>query len=152
MKKYRKLYLKIDKAPESIKELLSMLYSVDMNNKYIHYKGSAITYSNKGLTTIQCVEKKARSIQDIIRLCQTYFPDVEIKEIFTNLLKFKNGGFHLAPIYCGTIRKANINWSSYTPVMWSFSKYRGIGDYSWKDVLDTLGINTSEKIKSFYLS
>ena len=80
------IYLKEfrEKPPDSIEELITVFQTYKHSNGY-DYIGSRETYSNPECTKIECYGGRYRSIDALVELSRTYFPDITEKEIFTSL-------------------------------------------------------------------
>jgi len=98
------------------------------------------TYFNKG--AIHCHIYRHRSVEDFIKLCKRYFPDVTLKNCFEFLyikeLEYDEKGFRQHLGYCPNIKKYNFRGLT-------SSKYaNSIKDYKLKDLCPSIGIRVSE--------
>jgi len=93
-KKMNKIYLKLDKKPKTVRELLKILYCFNLNeNQFVDYWAigpkSMPTFSDKECTKIQCGRNKNRSFKDVYIICKTYFHNVSEKKVFLEMLTLK---------------------------------------------------------------
>lgn len=105
------IYLKLDKPPESIEGLLRSLFNSFGDGNWI--KGVA-TYKEPECINIQCSYNKLRSIDEVIELVKTYFPDAAIKEILFYIIIMifvRNNKVHYLYVSnCCTIYKSVIGY------------------------------------------
>lgn len=97
--------------PENIKDIFYRLISLKEDNSTVYSKNGFHCYSGRN-----------RSIDDFIKLCKNYFPNVSVKEILKTLENHLNDeidegiSYHKYRIvaYCPNIKKNNFWRSSYT--------------------------------------
>lgn len=99
------IYVKFEK-PETLKEFLTLLFSYSEDRCL----KSVTTYHDKECTTIQCREGKNRSIDDVLEIVNTYYPDVKIEELcqvlFNLKIKHNNTEYTLYGLKCCTINRS----------------------------------------------
>lgn len=144
------IYLKLDKKPKTIRQLLLKLFSAEQpGNSHIT---AVETYYDKECKHVQCTSPRSRSFDDVLDICKTYFPKTNPKIVFKNLIllnpDFKNG--EKTQMYfgnCGTINRIKFYYvtndtkkvSAYTP----FNCTNKLGSrFSWQDLTDMLNIKT----------
>lgn len=151
------IYLKIEKKPETIEELLLKLFS------HVHYKNdnyttTVPTYSNPECTVLQCERHKFRSFDDIVEIVNTYFPNTDNMTVLHNLLILQitsASGIVLLPamLMCRSIEKPTIYYSirferDYNGGTFTDAKQR-FSNYLWKELLAELGITNFEELKNY---
>jgi hypothetical protein len=95
-----KIYLKLNKKPETLKELITELFSIPSWSMVYAVK----TYSDEQCTVEQCPEKKRRTITDLRIIANTYFEGTTDKELITELLLLRPNALHINKCYfCGLI-------------------------------------------------
>lgn len=115
------IYVKF-KKPETLPEFLILLFSHPGYN----YLRNVTTYHDEECTKIQCKAGKNRSIDDVLEIVNTYYPDVKIEELCKVLFNLKierdNTKYTLYGLKCGTINRSvllftviNCDYSSDSP-------------------------------------
>lgn len=132
------IYLRIPIGSEihNIKELLYILYS---NHGYANF-----TYRDKGLTILQCYGLR-RSFEDLLEICQTYFPSTTEEDLMKELLD----STYLKWSKCGDINKIVFYEFGFNEIdVESFKKYVDLYDRYSKDTykLETL-VKIAEKVE-----
>jgi hypothetical protein len=88
---------------------LNDIYNNLWPTKFGDRRNQQPTYFNRG--KMHCEIYRARSIDDFIKLCKRYFPDVTLKNCFEFLylkeLEYDEQGYRQHFGYCPTIRKYN---------------------------------------------
>lgn len=79
------IYLKLKKQPTTIAELMTALFSFST----VGILKSVATYIDKECTRLDCNEDKYRSVDDLVEIVQTYFPNSTEEEILKQLLELK---------------------------------------------------------------
>ena len=94
------IYLDLTKKEkESIKtpiDLLNILYNSEIS--FYTYK---TTYYDEECLNVQCRKSTRRSFNDLIDLCQTYFPNISNDEVLESMLDADINNFY----YCEDIKK-----------------------------------------------
>lgn len=148
-----KIYL--PKTPKDLYDLLEILYPRNTNRKAIetYYKDS------KGNMIKQCIANKMRSFDDIWIIANTYFPDIDVREVFkavllfnTSLEEVEKGIIYKSLANCSTMRR--IRYTNSISVMrqvWNnidCAKYDSI--YKWRDLFNMIYINSLEQWIEWY--
>lgn len=114
------IYLKLKQEPKTIEELLTELFSHKSNSGDIK---SVETYKDKEYTIIDCDEDKYRSVDDLVEIVQTYFPDATPKEIFRTLIELKiyydDDTYRLCMLNCDKINRPTMSFSK-RDTIWGF--------------------------------
>lgn len=146
----QKIYLKLDKQPDTIKELLLNLFA------YGIYCGmtAVCTYSDEECTIVQCNEGKLRSFDDIFDIVNTYFENTNEEVVMFELLTLD---FNLPnPLYimlshCAGIKRIRLHYGT-GKVCGGYDVF-GIKTYdskwSWDYLLGKLNINNKEELEKF---
>lgn len=141
------IYIKLNKQPNSIKELLKELFS------YIEGQQlkSTMTYKDSNCKIIECYENKYRSIDAVVEVCQTYFSNLKDEEIIKKILftVIERSGKQFNPylIQCNEIQMPTLCFISVNtkrpPLInteinriYPYSKYK-----SWENILNIIGFN-----------
>lgn len=145
------IYLKLDKPPETIKELLINLFTY--NNYYSELKGTK-TYSDKECKIIQCSQGRYRSVDDIVELVNTYFPNTEdlniFKEIFNLAIKHNEQVFVPYLVDCNDVQRPTM--SLYGNVsLHSGGKNLLKSKYNWRTIWESLGFTSEDDVKEHFL-
>ena len=167
------IYIKLDKKPSTIKELITKLFSVkpvyqEVIKSVTSYEviKSVTSYFDKECTIIQCNSNKLRSVDEVLEITKTYFPEMEDKEILLELLTttiiFNNELYYLYGSNCSTINKSVVGFYNNFQYInkHAFNNIR-VGSiyvfnckYTWEKVCEVIGL-THEKacslIKSNYM-
>jgi hypothetical protein len=148
MKQDVKIYLKLDKKPKNIAEILTLFWKSF---------GSVKTFHDKECTKIQCGFNKGRSFDDLYYCCKTYFPNVTPKKVFHELVIYNLNNKIFYPSNCSTIGKIKINFAEYKNVkhMWiniyeksiCYNKYNSI--WSWEELFKMLNIKNDEELTKY---
>lgn len=107
--KCRKIRFEDDYKPKDIKEILDYTLYIDYSSKSTFFKRGKI----------HCYSCKFRSLDDIIKLCKFYFPNIEIKDVITGIIEYEklisknNSGKTLNFSNCPDIRKYNFRGTQY---------------------------------------
>lgn len=144
----RYIYLKLEKQPESINELLKELFK----NKNGSMVTNVNTYSNKKCTTLQCKKGKFRSFDNVLTLVNRYFPNTTPEQLIKEMLcvKITDSNENICYLrcgYCSTMRKIRLWYSSKTQYADGFynlryTNWKGLSKYSWKDLYEMIGSPT----------
>jgi hypothetical protein len=148
MKQDVKIYLKLDKKPKNVAEILQLFWGTF---------GSVETFHDKECTKIQCEKNKGRSFDDLYYCCKTYFPNVTPKKVFHELVIYNLNNKIFYSGTCSTIGKIKINFTEYKTLkgVWiniyeksiSYSKYNSI--WSWKELFKMLNIKNDEELTKY---
>lgn len=101
------IYLKLNRKPRTVSELLRKLFSAQS----VFYVGikSVATYYDSDCKQEQCKIGLLRSVDDIVEIAQTYFPNILERDIFRALFKLKlkkNDEIHrMRMINCSLLNK-----------------------------------------------
>jgi len=147
-----KIYLKLDKKPKTVRELLKILFSSYFSTQQTH---NVATYFDEQCTKTQCTSNRLRSFDDIFDIVHTYFPTVSDKTIFKYLLtldvKSKVGttsNLHIGS--CGGIKRIRVlyytgtsdNCTSLDRIL-NQTKYDS--KYSMRELFNMINIKTQEE-------
>lgn len=150
------IYLKLDKPPESIEELLRSLFNKFDGEQWI--RGVA-TYLEPECINIQCYSNKLRSIDEVCELVKTYFPNATNKEILFCIVTMtfvKNNKVHyLHANNCCTIYKSVIGYynnhdyiqSNYISNMKKTTGFTGNCEINWIDAYKIMELNHEQVCK-----
>jgi len=143
-----KIYLKLNKKPKTIQELLLELFAYGNNDK----RTNVNTYNNKDCTSLQCNENKFRSFDEVYDIICTYFPRTTLKEAIHELISLDFGlenPLYIKMINCSTINRIVLYYTteSFNSNIFGIAKYNSI--YSWDDLLLYLNIKSKEELKSY---
>lgn len=131
------IYLKIPEGKKfrSIEELLMYGFSeVRGDIKYF-----VTTYLDKECTVQQCHNEASRSFEDLLEICQTYFPSTTKKRLAQMMYRtFERTKF--SPTFCGDIDKVVFDlFKQETKFGESMPQFqynkKGKGQYSFNDIL-----------------
>lgn len=147
-----KIYLKLDKKPENIIELLYALFSygIDTSNTVTN----VITYNDEECQEIQCDCRKYRSFDDIFDIVNTYFPETPVEEVFKSMLilniKNTDKKSNLYPwLYrCSTIKRIVFCYN-YNKSEQEFSSEKYESKYNWVDLMTMIGIKNQQELKNY---
>lgn len=139
-----KIYLKLEKPPETIKELLSALYG----NTGI--SASSTTYKDEKCTIVQCPSGRRRSYNDIEDLVDTYFPNTTRETLLHELITFNvidnsNRKLYFYPHSCGTIQRLTVLYNASPPTSITYK----MGNYDWEKLLNLLNINNAVELNAY---
>lgn len=103
-----------------------------------------ITYYDLELTSQECHSAR-RSFEDLLSICQTYFPETSEKELAKTLLEINNN-IGLYSIYCSDIEKAVFRRNSgakgkdyfITNFLTKERDEKGRGEYSINEILNLM--------------
>lgn len=99
------IYVKF-KRQRTLKEFLTLLFSYPSSN----YLRNVTTYHDEECTKIQCEAGRNRSIDDVLEIVNTYYPDVQIEELCQVLFNLKiehnNTEYTLHGLRCSTINRS----------------------------------------------
>lgn len=131
------IYLKIPEGKKfrSIEELL--MYGYTQHGGYINY--FTTTYKDKECTIQQCHSNASRSFEDLLEICQTYFPSTTKKRLAQMMYRtFERTKF--SPTFCDNIDKVVFDiFKTETKFGESMPKFqynkKGKGQYSFNDIL-----------------
>lgn len=103
--KVRKIKFADEVQIESIDDIYKNLFMTQYGSR----DGQEPTYFVRG--KLHCETRRHRSIDDFIKLCKRYFPDLTLKDIFQFLKEKQDtldeNGYRQALSYCSHIRKYN---------------------------------------------
>jgi hypothetical protein len=143
-----KIYLKLDKRPKNVDEVLKLFW-----NKY----GSNETFHDKECTKQQCGSNKGRSFDDLYYCCKTYFPNVTVKKVFHEVVIYNLNNKVFAFMNCSGIRKIKLIAYPYQLIINSFGniykhdcdvkKYDSI--WSWKELHSMLDIKSNNDLTNY---
>ncbi|HEX8586104.1 MAG TPA: hypothetical protein VF680_17060 [Allosphingosinicella sp.] len=149
----QKIYLKLDKRPWNVKEVIEALYDKDRGYGQLN---AVTTYSDKECTIKQCIRNR-RSPDDIYYLCKTYFPNVTMKKVMHEILCFdrkdKEGKpFNMQLYNCITMQRLRVipmrmdDMQNYVNIV-NYTNYQS--PWTWKELLDMVGIKSNEDLKNY---
>lgn len=148
-----KIYIKVDKRPKNVKQLLEIFYDSNSIPRYGNVYKGLNTYFDKECTKVQCITGKYRSFDDLFYLCQTYFPIVTPRKVLFELLniKFSSPGTKIQCHNCSGMRRIriipyNCNIQSYSNII---ENYKYDSKWSWKELLSMININNQEDLLNF---
>jgi hypothetical protein len=139
------------KKPRTINEFLLMFYTQRNNNT--HQSTAAITYFNNKCTIVQC-DKIRRSFDDLLELVQTYYPSTTPKILIGKLLKLKIPEYNSIMLTnCGGMKRIRISYFAHSSYKTNYDNAIGINKldskYSWKDLLDMIGIMNEQQYENY---
>lgn len=150
-----KIYL--EKEPKDLLEIFEILYPLDKKRRSqkSFYKSEA-----DGAFLLQCNEGKMRSFDDIYIIANTYFPGIDIRIVFKELLLFntklsqiKEDLLHKSLGNCSTMRRIRYtNSMSTIRQIWlgvDCAKYDSI--HTWRDLFNMIYINSASQLKEWYV-
>lgn len=154
-----KIYIKSDIKVKNVNDLLYKLLIKENGSNSSNLK---TFYRYEGSEYEQCSENRYRSFDDILTICQTYFPSTKIETVFKKLLLLNNTKNNVLNdrlrqrfSYCGDIKRiryiGNYPSSLYGFYSDAMSRSQGESKYSWKDLFKMININNVEELKEFYL-
>ena len=166
--KYNEILSKIDKSKiylESnveVKNVDDLLQKLLIENNSSNISALPTFYKYENTLYPQCDSNKYRSFDDILLICQTYFPSTKVETVFkkllllnNNLKDIKNDRVKNKLSYCSTISRiryvANYNNSLYSFYTIAIDKNKNESKYSWKELFKMININNVEELKEFYL-
>lgn len=143
-----KIYLKLDKKPKNVAEVLQLFWGTF---------GSIETFHDKECTKQQCRANKGRSFDDLYYCCKTYFPNVTVKKVFHEVVIYNFRGKVFGFQNCSSIRKIKLNpythqqlinsWGNIYNHDCNVKEYDSI--YSWKELHSMLNINSNEDLTNY---
>lgn len=145
------IYIKLKSKPKTVRELLKSLFSYVNTNLVTN----VTTYKDRKCKQIQCDSNKLRSFDDVLEVVNTYFPTVSYKTVFKILLTLKIPNsekiFNLHMGHCQGIERIRLayyvgNYPDYNNAK-SQPKYES--KYSWKELLNEIGIDSEDKLIDF---
>lgn len=144
-----KIYLKLDKRPKNVADVLQLLFV--RNDSIMGISDSKKTYKDKDCKIEQCRERKYRSMDDIYYLCKTYFPNVTVKKVMHELLMFKSGDRYKAIQFynCNTMKKLRVIPMSYATYAESIGCSKYDSQWSWKELFSLVGINSQNDLINY---
>lgn len=144
--KIEKIYVSF-KAPETLREFLEKFFSVEYRDDR---RTAVATWTNEICTTRQCVENKWRSVDDMMIIVNTYYPNTDVKELLHILLtlnlKTKEGRelfFHMGT--CGDIQNLRMLYYEKRPAH-AFTDQKYKSQYSWPEYLAMLDIKNDKEL------
>jgi len=145
-------------TPETVEELFGILYQKAIGGIRTCETYYIDTKTNQQVK--QCSAGRMRSFDDIWIMCDTYFPEIDIREVFKKLMLWN---VRLEDIERGVIPKQLSNCSTmqrirYTNGLMSIRQIWGNIDcahfksvYKWRDLFNMIYINSEEQLKDWYL-
>lgn len=132
------IYLKLEKPPDTIKELIEELFNFAPGTTSFY---SVDTFNDKECTDKQCGAGRYRSVDDLVDIFHTYFPDKDKQELFTQLfnLVIERNEIKYTPYLadCFEINKPTICFF-HNISMHSCGRIMSNSDYNWKDIWESL--------------
>lgn len=143
-----KIYLKLDKRPKNVAEILTLFWGIF---------GSIETYRDKECTKVQCKSNKGRSFDDLYYCCKTYFPNVTVKKVFHEVVIYNLNDKVFAFLNCSTIMKVKLGIYFHSQLTNAFyniynhdcetKKYNSI--WSWKELYSMLNIHSNDDLTNY---
>lgn len=152
-----KIFLKLDKEPDTIEELITELYNYPRTTGTGIYKLLSVeTYTDDG--KVDCGRGKYRSIDDIIAIVRTYFPktpylpvpeDIEIFQVLLNLVITKKDiTYYPCLVACPNIYKPTFFLRNKPYVCDYPDDFTEKSNYNWREVWESLGFRNGDEVKN----
>lgn len=143
------IYVKF-KKPRTINEFLILFYTRREGSGQAY---AAYTYYDKNCHREQC-NKIRRSFDDLLELVQTYYPSTTPKILISRLLKLKLNNYkYICLTNCSGMSKIRISYFIYADYASNYNKAVSIdklkSKYSWKDLLDKIGITNEKQYQDY---
>lgn len=152
------IYLKLKKKPKTISELLHELFSYHPEDSDTF--SSVKTYTDPECKTLECGQGRYRSLDAIVEIARTYFPEATEKEIFLALINLKYNAYDeyydetteykIQFISCHDIYKPTVYFTDAPcySVYDSNIKLKN-SNYSWLDFMKILDFTTKEELAEY---
>lgn len=145
------------KKPKTIEEFLKKIFSYRMGSDSVR---NIETYENENCTYLQCPKGKLRSFDDILECVNTYFPEIDYKEVFKALLRLqvKDAIGNICDLMmsnCGGIKRIRMHYTSgygdSRQVLYGHALRVDQYDskYSWRELLKAIEINSEKEYLQF---
>lgn len=150
------IYLKLEQKPKTLEELFTQLFS--------YYNASQLksceTFEDESCNLSECDANKYRSIDDVLDIAQTYFPDLSeqhvIRSLLTTILEYRGDLYYPYLIACSKISRPTIcfNEGEYPRVNIRYdfdsenlkqSRFK-----NWKEVCAIAGINSIKELQDIH--
>lgn len=150
-----KIYL--EKEPKDLADIFKILYPKDKVYRSQTTYSKAINADGKLL--LQCAEGRMRSFDDLWIIADTYFPNINVIEVFKEMMLFdvtlkdlEDGNVRKQLSNCSTMERIRFTPSRTTLKSIWFSvdcqKYKSI--YTWRDLFNMVYVNTFDQFKDWY--
>lgn len=150
------IYLKFKTPPKTIKAVLRKLFSHKVGQFQPYFK-STITYSDPECTQIECKADKYRSVDDIVDIVHTYFPDATEKEIFNTLIRYrvryKGRNHRIRLVNCNDIKRPTVFFYDNEPIVAKPFEARHLVNSrykNWKTVCKIAGIKSKKELDKIF--
>jgi hypothetical protein len=146
-----KIYLKLNKKPETLKELIEVLFSFKSGSETVK---AVATYFNEECTLEQCKEKSNRSFEDIRIIVDTYLNDISDNEIIKQLvlhrpINLSGNKTYIQGFYCDTPKRIIFLYHNDTFVGGNGYQYT-LSEYGFNDRLSMAELpNTDTALKEY---
>lgn len=147
------IYAKV-RDPKNLRDLLKQLFSIFIDDDVSIIE----TFYDKEFTRSQCQAGRWRSFDDLLEICETYFPKTTAKELFATLLNLDihdqyDRQCNLIMMHCEGIDRINMIYSAdYVKYSEAISLNQYDSEYSWKDLFNEVGITSDKELKQFILN
>ncbi len=138
------IYVKFP-IPKTLEEFLLLLFGkFDREDNGEPYEASGVeTFFDKECTKRQCRPGARRSIEDTFDCVKTYYPKTDLETLVRALIKIRPEGLWFCPTFCSDINKSVIHYELDKE---SGRLYSSGGKWSWKSVLEPLGITDFKEL------
>jgi hypothetical protein len=144
-----KLYVNFP-IPSTVREFL-LTFLVRWKSGYVCYANA--TYFDKECKLIHCDPNKYRGFDDILNVVQTYFPEIDEKQLMHHLVMLELDDKYYG--HFGVCKDVGIlRYILYTEVDYIdiFNNYTPEKSrYNWRDLFLLLDIHNTEEIKNYIL-
>lgn len=142
----KKIYTKTGRS-KNVSDFISNLF----NSKTAGFYRAETTYKDKKHTKIQCDPNKYRTFQDVYDSVKTYYPNVTVKKVFSEILKLKKENHNPHLLYCSHIKKQTMCYNGFG-VNYEYAttcSYDEKQKYKWKDLLAMLNIKNDVELQNY---
>lgn len=148
-----KIYIQNGDKAKTLQELFLIFYC---NGNLLLEGRSAISYNESSCRSYQCHANKFRSLQDLLSIANTYFPDATFKEIIYTLITLPlkdslSNNYYIRIRSCPDVSGINLFYKKYlTPDQLRFKWEVFKSKYNWKEIFTNLfGIDNPEDLRKF---
>ena len=146
-----KIYLKLKTPPKTIAELLTKLFSFHSNfNEFF----SVDTFYDENCKIKQCSAGRYRSIDDVILIVKTYFPNESettiFNEIFNLIIIDENYNIFVPYLVdCHDIQKPTLCFYN-GAIIHTKGEQLANSKYNWKDIWELIGFKDREDVLNHF--
>lgn len=139
----------LGKTPNSLTYMFNLIWDRSGRSNQTYYK-----LEGTGDLVLQCVGGKMRSFDDIWIIADTYFPEIDVADIFKELMLWNVTSSHIKEGFlwkglanCSTMKRIRFtNSPTKIDVIWKMvdsDKFESV--YYWRDLFNMLYINTKKQ-------